>query len=42
MNIQSSNIKLDELSIKTKINERLSRISEKNKLVESKVFFQMK
>lgn len=42
MNIQSSNIKLDELSIKTKINERLSRISEKNKFVESKVFFQMK
>ena len=42
MNIQSLNIKLDELSIKTKINERLSRISEKNKFVESKVFFQMK
>ena len=42
MNIQSSNIKLDELSIKTKINERLSMISEKNKFFESKVFFQMK
>lgn len=42
MNIKSPNTKLDEFSIKTKINERLSRISEKNEFVESKVFFQMK